>query len=342
MSYAAKDPTHFLDSVIKSEERIGSAYHKAFAAEMANWMRFSSYEDFTLMLTTYVQLALKQRTPDMDEAVLISVVKDMTPFAVGSAWWANLGFPTFQLMPDFYNAIASTDFGDAAQDEMRTPYPTFLVRLPGSLKGTSDPTPLFIYPLPASPQEEGIRSQVLGFDFRRMSIHPEPDEARQAYTQWREGIPLQEFVTRDGIPVEQTNEIEARATAILGVDIDPDIPKRARRVLGNTILYINSSGGLPSEKRLGPDVPVEREHQTEPRFRIGRPIKLHAELRQALKEGARNGASWTLMSRFVVRGHWRNQAHGPHMSLRRKQWILPFVKGPATAAEALERTFEVS
>lgn len=33
--------------------------------------------------------------------------------------------------------------------------------------------------------------------------------------------------------------------------------------------------------------------------------------------------------RFIVRGFWRNQAYGPNHSFRRRQWIPPFVKGPA-------------
>lgn len=33
--------------------------------------------------------------------------------------------------------------------------------------------------------------------------------------------------------------------------------------------------------------------------------------------------------RFIVRGFWRNQAYGPNHSLRRRQWVPPFVKGPA-------------
>lgn len=33
--------------------------------------------------------------------------------------------------------------------------------------------------------------------------------------------------------------------------------------------------------------------------------------------------------RFIVRGFWRNQAYGPNHSLRRRQWVPPFVKGPS-------------
>lgn len=32
--------------------------------------------------------------------------------------------------------------------------------------------------------------------------------------------------------------------------------------------------------------------------------------------------------RFVVSGHWRNQAWGPDHSLRRRQWVPSYVKGP--------------
>lgn len=35
--------------------------------------------------------------------------------------------------------------------------------------------------------------------------------------------------------------------------------------------------------------------------------------------------------RWIVRGHYRNQAYGPHHSLRRRQWIPPYVCGPADA-----------
>ena len=35
--------------------------------------------------------------------------------------------------------------------------------------------------------------------------------------------------------------------------------------------------------------------------------------------------------RWIVRGHWRQQAHGPRRSLRRTTWVPPHTKGPAGA-----------
>lgn len=44
-----------------------------------------------------------------------------------------------------------------------------------------------------------------------------------------------------------------------------------------------------------------------------------------------DGPSRRYRNRWVVSGHWRNQAHGPDRSLRRQTWIPAFVKGPEGA-----------
>jgi hypothetical protein len=41
--------------------------------------------------------------------------------------------------------------------------------------------------------------------------------------------------------------------------------------------------------------------------------------------------------RWVVRGHWRQQAYGPLHSLRRQTWIPSYIKGPEIA-DLLETT----
>lgn len=57
------------------------------------------------------------------------------------------------------------------------------------------------------------------------------------------------------------------------------------------------------------------------------------ELREAVKQQARDveAAERTYRSRWIVRGHWTHQAYGPRHSLRRVQWVPPYVKGPAGA-----------
>ena len=44
--------------------------------------------------------------------------------------------------------------------------------------------------------------------------------------------------------------------------------------------------------------------------------------------------------RFMVRGHWRNQAHGTQLNSRKLMWIRPYLKGP-DMAELINRPYEV-
>lgn len=63
----------------------------------------------------------------------------------------------------------------------------------------------------------------------------------------------------------------------------------------------------------------------------GRPVKVVnlrtlAHRPTAASEAGDGGREY--VHRWVVRGHWRQQAHGPGRSLRRTTWVPPHVKGP--------------
>lgn len=59
-------------------------------------------------------------------------------------------------------------------------------------------------------------------------------------------------------------------------------------------------------------------------------------LRQERAQADRSGRVYT--RRFVVSGHWRNQAYGPERKARRTTWIAPYIKGPKDAPlESRER-----
>ena len=60
-----------------------------------------------------------------------------------------------------------------------------------------------------------------------------------------------------------------------------------------------------------------------------RPVKV-IDLRRLARrpdpEGSGDGTR-TYTHQWVVRGHWRQQAHGPAWSLRRTTWVPPYIKG---------------
>ena len=47
--------------------------------------------------------------------------------------------------------------------------------------------------------------------------------------------------------------------------------------------------------------------------------------------GATDNAGRAYRHRWYVRGHWREQAHGPRQTLRRPTWIPGYIKGPPGA-----------
>lgn len=61
--------------------------------------------------------------------------------------------------------------------------------------------------------------------------------------------------------------------------------------------------------------------------------------REASRDGVRKYRPYD--HRFIVSGHWREQAYGPNHSERRRQWIAPFVKGPKDKPLVLKDTVRV-
>lgn len=67
------------------------------------------------------------------------------------------------------------------------------------------------------------------------------------------------------------------------------------------------------------------------------------ENRSSPREGESENAesSREYSCRWIVRGFYRNQPYGPDRALRRKQWIPPYVKGPADKPLKLKPTVHV-
>jgi hypothetical protein len=79
---------------------------------------------------------------------------------------------------------------------------------------------------------------------------------------------------------------------------------------------------------------IKRRRRLKPTHRLailGKTVR--ADMRNAVRNYLKDGSSGKnrLAFQFIVRGHQRNQAHGPDHSLRRLQWIEPYWKGPEDA-----------
>lgn len=80
-------------------------------------------------------------------------------------------------------------------------------------------------------------------------------------------------------------------------------------------------------RKYDPDLPSNRVRLVDVRENLeapdGRDESSDAD------DGTETGKRREYAYRFIVRGFYRNQPYGPGRKLRRRQWIPPFVKGPA-------------
>jgi len=112
--------------------------------------------------------------------------------------------------------------------------------------------------------------------------------------------------------------------------------QRAVNIFFNTIMYINDSTRLPAETesigavKLKTGVGKERVRSE---YIFLRPPKRYISVHSD-KTGR------TIDKRWVVRGHWTNQAYGKGHLLRKRIWILPYWKGPELS-EIVSKKYKV-
>lgn len=253
--------------------------------------------------------------------------------------WGRDGFPHFSLTPDFFHAVTNTDFGDPTDEPLYMPFDSFTVSFP--------PTPeflgaskMFVYKLPrvmVVPLVEGAEStfQVEWGLYRVTLLTADP-----VFTQWTVGMTRRQLVDEESVlsrtPADPgARPAEAHETPVLA---------KVRALLANVLSYVENAGPLPTVPRAKGAAPVavELTHPQQRIYDVGRTVKLDARIRDAMTHSGGNKAAWQVAQRFIVRGHWRNQAHGEGRMLRKRLWIEPHWKGGENVKEVLERNYEVS
>lgn len=120
---------------------------------------------------------------------------------------------------------------------------------------------------------------------------------------------------------------------------------RCWKLIINLCLYVAERGKGERQVQYTTKKAKRRASKTETTFErkpivwlLGKEIKLSKELVQAARSQYLDESAWTIKKRFVVRGHWRDQAYGPGRTLRKRMWIEAFWKGP-TEGERLAHLY---
>lgn len=258
-------------------------------------------------------------------------IEDPLWYSAEAPWllaWARGGYNVFDLSPDFVAAMLLTDPSEIDLPSIKLPFAGMLFMIPDrfatGVEGTSY-----------------TKVHVVEMDDSRLyddAAVPEDGEKRPAIA----------IYATDGTRILST--VAPRADLSWAVleelpgDDDVDADREARRTIQRVVLgaiaYATAvdraiTERFPGQSKRRRDPATAITHWT-----IGRTIKIDPELVRVARGGAREIA-FRIKSRFVVRGHYRNQAHGPNRSLRTMKWIPPFFKGPEEGAR-LVHTYKPS
>jgi hypothetical protein len=274
--------------------------------------------------------------------------------------WVDQGMSVFDITASLLASLLLTDCDNVELDEVRFPFPTFAIRLPSKfwsmlddLTGfQTDVNVLWVHHLKALDRDDLPQ----GVNFVDENIVKGEDF--ESYVKDRLLI---RAVGRTGIAVWEVRDVPCQSESVASwVDTDHGIvesltqhkiaetelhmQKAIRRLLVNLCLYIvergkgTKLGGKrdTKKKRKRKKAKPKKQQKEEPRpnvWLLGQEVKLNKNLIQAARDWSeqdkqQQGARWKVKKRFIVQGHWRNQAYGPGRSLRKRIRIEPFWKGP--------------
>lgn len=129
--------------------------------------------------------------------------------------------------------------------------------------------------------------------------------------------------------------IETRKVGNMMLPIENSDAKGMVNIFFNTILYIND----PTRNREETEVTGSRKMKIDGKKAVRsnyiflKPPKKYKSLY--------HGSGKTLDKRFIVRGHWRNQACGEGMKQHKRMWIFPYWKGPEMS-EIVSKPYVIS
>jgi hypothetical protein len=258
--------------------------------------------------------------------------------------WVRSGLPVFQLSTDVLSALLLTDSSNVDPEDVRAPFPVFAVTVPSGFWYLDD--------------ENGCRSEattvwVHAYDSIHKTVVPTTAGDRTVLGTLRHphvklinlqlcagGLTLYErremigptTVLRDWLN-NDAPDVRRPVLDITETDVERGYRRTIRRLYVNLCLYLSEHRArrvprkeLTKKQRRRSDTQVSPEV-----YVVGSEIRIQPEIVTAAKAWVsactKDRGTWRVHKRFCVRGHFRNQVHGPARSLRSRIWIAPFWKG---------------
>jgi hypothetical protein len=273
--------------------------------------------------------------------------------------WARHGHNVFDLSPDFTAAMLLTDPTEVDIKTAKLPFKGLLITIPaGFATGVEGLhyTKIHVWEMPRTHIEQldvshkivDIMKSVPDADYKSLlNTAVERVNAKTPKTLLTPKIDENDYAiciyATDGAHAFNTL-IESKHLSWAAIDELPDnvteeADRQARRTIQQIVFgmlaYVNAVEGAttprePVEKKASKKKKTSGESRLK-HWEVGRTIRLDPKLVAAARGGSREIAL-KIKTRFIVRGHYRNVAHGPKRSLHTMKWISPFWKGPEEGA----------
>ncbi len=243
--------------------------------------------------------------------------------------WKQFGMPNFQPTHGLTNSLLLTECINLNLSDVKFPFGSLLITFP-------EPNDTFCgYRWMAvhkwkilNEKQQYIPSLYFQLSHPDGQKNPEIRFLRSFYT---ENDSLEDWI-ENSEPHEDSQIIPEH---------EKNLMKLTTRIAINLSLYVtNLEPGIGGKNKQS-----KKKNNTKNRpttFIIGNEIKLPENLKKIANNFASTDkALWRINSRFIVRGHWRNQSCGEKNVQRKRIWIQPHWKGPLIDGQAFTKLYSV-
>jgi hypothetical protein len=275
---------------------------------------------------------------DADDLVLFNALANVFGSAVepgtlpflrllGLARWGESGTPAVRVSGKQAAALMLSDLSDDQLTDIRAPWRAFDVVLdqPMPLGGDAiQAASVVVWHTPLHDAEAGLDPCDKWMLFYYLQSRQVVARGRHTPVRLYHEHPMFEDGGPKLIDARPPSEAEMRAAAlvsrlVLNVAVALDPPRRPQAGAPPSV-----AAGSKAEKGAPPPLPASAPVQLQ--------FPVQVDMREHVADYLSGDLQRVYKVRWLVRGHWRNQACGPGLGLRERIWIAPHWKGPESPA----------
>lgn len=241
---------------------------------------------------------------------------------VASMQWMASGFPMVDVEAKYAASLMCSSIASA--DQLRLPWDCFVVKLHGDIVIDSEFGPLPADMMMVRNTKPGRIALELRYHY---NVHGQalggcanhPGQTLDAFTEEPSSLSIPPDLPSgdEDLTDGDSRALRLAGRLLLGVLADMATSPRGTGVRAAMLSEAYFGGGGAAKPTV---------------FKLTRPVRI--DCRRTVVEYVANGGRSPLV-RSLVRGHWRNQPHGPRSSLRKWIHIEPFWRGPEDAPIAV-------